>query len=161
MEIYILRHGIAEPARAGEADASRRLTPEGKEKLARILACTRKAGVKPDVLLSSPYKRAMETAAIARDVLKVEQPVIETKVLTPMEDPGRVWDEIRVYKDSPQIMLAGHEPQLSSLVCYLIGAPVGRVEMKKGAIARVDVEAAGPRPAGVLVWLLTAKLAGA
>ena len=161
MEIYILRHGIAEVAKPGQADASRKLTPEGKQKLRRILDCARQAGVQPDVLLSSPYKRAVETAELARDILRVERPIIETKVLTPMERPEKVWDEIRIYKDAPQILLAGHEPQLSSVVSYLIGAPAGRVEMKKGAIARVDVESIGIRPSGVLVWLLTAKLAGA
>ena len=161
MEIYILRHAIAEVAKPGQDDASRRLTAEGKQKLARILACARKAGVRPGVLLSSPYKRAVETAALAREELKLENPIIETDVLTPGERPEKVWDEIRLYKDAQQIMLAGHEPQLSSVVCFLIGAPGGRVEMKKGAIARVDVESIGIRPAGVLVWLLTAKLAGA
>jgi phosphohistidine phosphatase len=161
MEIYILRHGIAEPARPGQADASRRLTAEGKEKLLRILTCARKAGVAPDVLLASPYKRAIETAELAREILKVSMPIIEAKALTPMEAAERAWEEIRIHRDARQILLAGHEPQLSSLACYLIGAPGGRVEMKKGALARIDVESRGPRPSGVLVWLLTAKLAGA
>lgn len=161
MEIYILRHGIAEPARPGQADAGRRLTPEGKEKLLRILACARKAGVEPDVLLASPYKRAIETAELACEALKVSVPIIEVKALTPMEPSEQVWEEIRLYKDAKQILLAGHEPQLSSLVCYLIGAPGGRVEMKKGALARIDVDSLGAHPSGVLVWLLTAKLAGA
>lgn len=161
MEIYILRHGIAEVAKPGQADSSRRLTAEGKDKLLRILGCARKAGVRPAVVLSSPYKRAVETAALAREALRLENPVIETEVLTPMHRPESVWEEIRLYRDAEQIMVVGHEPQLSSLVCYLLGAPGGRVELKKGAIARVDVESIGLRPAGVLVWLLTAKLAGA
>ena len=161
MEIYILRHGIAEVARPGQADSARRLTAEGKQKLARILACARKAGVRPDVVLSSPYKRAKETAEVAREELKLARPIIETDVLTPMERAETVWDEIRIYKDAPQVMIVGHEPQLSSVACYLIGAPAGRVDLKKGAIARVDVESIGIRPQGVLVWLLTAKLAGA
>src|SRR5713226_1807360 len=83
MEIYILRHGIAEEGKPGQADSGRRLTPEGKEKLAKILACARKAGVQPDVMLSSPYKRAMETAELARQHLKLDKPIIETEVLTP------------------------------------------------------------------------------
>src|SRR5262249_34883751 len=135
-------------------------TAEGKQKLARILACARKAGGHPDVILSSPYKRAMETAEMAREELRVERPVVKTEVLIPMERGGRGWGEIRAYKDAAQIMVAGHDPQFSNLVAWLIGAPAGRVEMKKGAIARVDVESIGIRPQGALVWLLTAKLAG-
>jgi phosphohistidine phosphatase len=160
MQIYILRHGIAEEAKAGQADSERRLTPEGKEKLRRTLACVRKAGVRPELILSSPYKRALETAALAQEELDVKPPIVKTDALTPMEKPEKVWDEIRLHKDAGQIVLAGHEPQLSSLVSYLIGSPGANVEMKKGAIARVDVESLGPRPNGLLVWLLTAKLAG-
>ena len=160
MEIYILRHGIAEEAKPGQGDAGRRLTADGKQKLARILACARKAGVRPGVVLSSPYKRAMETAQMACEELRVERPIVKTEVLLPMERAERVWDEIRVYKDASQLMVVGHEPQLSSVAAFLIGAPAGRIELKKGAIARVDVESIGIRPQGVLVWLLTAKLAG-
>jgi phosphohistidine phosphatase len=159
MEIYILRHGIAEEGRAGQADADRRLTPEGKDKLRRILSRARIAGVRPELILSSPYKRAMETAALAAEELEVKSPILETRALTPTERPEAVWEEIRLHKDAAQLLLAGHEPQLSALVCYLIGARAGAVELKKGAIARVDAASLGPRPDGVLIWLLTAKLA--
>jgi len=157
MEIYILRHGIAEDAPAGQPDSARRLTPEGKEKLRRILTVARQAGVRPDVLLSSPYKRAMETAEIAHQVLRLTERILPTDVLTPAYTPERVWDEIRLHRDAEQIMLAGHEPQLSSLVQFLTG---GQVEMKKGALARVDTVSLGSRPNATLIWLLTAKLAG-
>ena len=155
----MFRHGIAEEGRPGQPDSARRLTPEGKDKLRVILAGARKAGVRPEVILSSPYLRAKETAELARQELKLAGGVIETAALTPMEPPGKVWEEIRVYKDAAQLLVAGHEPQLSGLIAYLIGG--GQVDFKKGALARIDVEGLGPRPAGALVWLLTAKLAGA
>ena len=157
MEIYLLRHGIAEEARPGQADPSRRLTAEGREKLARILACARKAGVRPDVILSSPYKRAMETAAMAQEALKAGHPILETDTLTPMRPPELAWEDVRLHREAAQVMAVGHEPHMSNFAEFLTG---GRVEMKKGAIARVDVGSTGPRPDGVLVWLLTAKLAG-
>jgi phosphohistidine phosphatase len=157
MEIYILRHAIAEEAKAGQPDSDRRLTKEGREKLQRILSTARRAGVRPDVVLSSPYRRALETAEAAHQVLGLQERILQTDVLTPGYTPDRVWEEIRLHRDAAQILLVGHEPQLSSVVQFLTG---GRVEMKKGAMARVDVESAGPRAAGWLVWLLTAKLAG-
>jgi phosphohistidine phosphatase len=158
MQIYILRHGIAEDAPPGQSDSARRLTSAGKQKLRRILTVARDAGVHPGVLLSSPYKRAMETAEIAHQILGLTERIIQTDVLTPAYTPERVWDEIRLHRDAEQIMLAGHEPQLSSLLQFLTG---GRVEMKKGALARVDTESLSSRPNGTLIWLLTAKLAGA
>jgi phosphohistidine phosphatase len=158
MEIYIFRHGIAESGQPGQPDSERRLTAEGKQKLRAILACARKAGVRPDVVLSSPYARAKETAELARQELRLETAVIQKEALKPLEPPEGVWEEVRLYKDAGQLLLSGHEPQLSSFVGYLMGG--GRVDLKKGAIARVDVEGLGPHPAGALVWLLTAKLAG-
>jgi phosphohistidine phosphatase len=157
MQIYILRHGIAEDAAPGQSDSARRLTSEGKQKLRAILTVAREAKVRPDVLLSSPLTRAMETAEIAHQILKVTERILQTDVLTPSYSPERVWDEIRLHRDAEQIMLTGHEPQFSSLVQFLTG---GRVEMKKGAIARVDTESLGTRPNATLIWLLTAKLAG-
>jgi phosphohistidine phosphatase len=160
MEIYILRHGIAEDGKPGQPDPERKLTSEGKEKLRRTLACARKAGVSPDAILSSPYTRAVETAALAQDELRVAERIVETNALTPMESAERAWNEIRMHRDASQILLAGHEPQLSNLVSYLTGSPGVAVQMKKGALARIDVASLGPEPRGVLVWLLTAKLAG-
>jgi phosphohistidine phosphatase len=159
MEIYILRHGIAEEGAPGHPDSERRLTPEGKEKLRTILACARKAGVKPAVVLSSPYVRAKETAEIARQELKLSGTIHETNALTPMEHPEKVWTEVRAHQDAAQLLVVGHEPLLSGLIAYLIGG--GAIDLKKGALARVDVASLGPHPHGALIWLLTAKLAGA
>ena len=159
MEIYVLRHGIAEDGAPGHPDSERRLTAEGKEKLRTILACARKAGVRPAVVLSSPYVRAKETAEIARQELKLAGAIHETSALTPMERPEKIWTEIRVHKDAAQVLVVGHEPLLSGLISCLIGG--GAIDFKKGALARVDVASLGPHPHGALIWLLTAKLAGA
>ena len=159
MEIYVLRHGIAEEGAAGHPDSERRLTPEGKDKLRTILAGARKAGVKPAVVLSSPYVRAKETAEIARQELKLSGAIQETSALTPMEHAEKVWTEVRAHQDAAQLLVVGHEPLLSALIAYLIGG--GAIDLKKGALARVDVASLGPRPQGALIWLLTAKLAGA
>ena len=160
MEIYILRHGIAEEGAPGRPDSERRLTSEGKDKLRATLACARQAGVKPGVVLSSPYVRTRETAEVARQELKLRDvTIIESSTLTPMEDAEQAWSEIRVHKDTAQLLVVGHEPHLSSLISFLIGG--GAIDFKKGALARVDVDSLGPRPSGALVWLLTAKLAGA
>jgi phosphohistidine phosphatase len=150
MQIYILRHGVAEDAAPGQSDAGRRLTDKGKSKLRTILARAREGGVSPDVILTSPLVRARETAVIAKEELGFEGELIE------------VWEEIRSdYKDAAQILLVGHDPLFSDFVCFLTGAPAGRITMKKGAIALVEVEGPAPAPRGTLIWLLTAKTAGA
>ncbi|MBV8904023.1 MAG: histidine phosphatase family protein, partial [Acidobacteriia bacterium] len=78
MELYLLRHGIAENGRPGLKDADRALTAEGKDKLKRVLVRARGAGVEPGVILSSPYRRALETAQIAAESLGYRGKIVQT-----------------------------------------------------------------------------------
>jgi phosphohistidine phosphatase len=161
MEIYVLRHGIAENTAPSGRDADRRLTSEGKRKLRQVLDLARQAGVRPDLVLTSPYVRAVETAAIAREVLGANGEPLRTDALLPPAEPHGVWEEIRVHREAKSLLLAGHEPQLSQLVGYLLDAPSLSLDMKKGALVRLDIDGFGARPKGVLRWMLVPKLASA
>jgi phosphohistidine phosphatase len=152
MQIYLLRHGIAEEARAGQKDADRALTPEGKEKLRRVL---QHAGVNLGLILSSPYRRALETAGIAAEVLEYKGKIVQTEALIPEASPYAVWEEIRSRSAEPSVLLASHEPLMSSTVALLLGAPSLMVEMKKAALVRVDCDRLGRDPKCVLKWMLT------
>jgi phosphohistidine phosphatase len=158
MEIYLLRHGIAEDARPGVSDAERALTPEGREKLRRVLKRARAAGASPGVILSSPLKRAIETAEIAAAVLGYKGAIVKTQSLVPESSPYDAWEEIRSRKDEPAILLASHEPLMSSMVAFLLGAPSLGVEMKKAALARLDTDRFSSHPRATLKWLLTPAL---
>src|SRR4051812_32461724 len=71
MELYVLRHGIAlSAAEAGVyQDAERPLSDEGREKMKRIASAMARVGAEVDVVLSSPYLRARDTATIAHDAM--------------------------------------------------------------------------------------------
>ena len=159
MQIYLLRHGIAEEGTAGTPDAERALTPEGKKKLKEVLQLADRAGVKPSLILSSPYRRAAETADLAASVLGCPAKPVHLEALEPMGIPEAVWDEIRTHKSEPVLLLASHEPLMGRLLAYLLAAPELQTDFKKGSLARVDVESFGARPRGILKWLVTAKLA--
>jgi phosphohistidine phosphatase len=148
MEIYLLRHGIAED---GYPDAQRALTQEGKEKLRKVL---KRSGAKPSLILSSPYKRAMETAQVAVETLGYEGEIERADALTPDGSASEVWEEIRAHKNETAILLASHEPLMSSTVAYFLGSPGVHVDMKKAALVRIDVDRFGPHPLGVLKWML-------
>jgi phosphohistidine phosphatase len=159
MQIYLLRHGVAEVGKAGSPDSDRALTPDGKRKLREVLQMARLAGVKPGLILTSPYRRAVETAEIAARVLGVRQSILHTKALVPSASVMDVWDEIRAHRSEEQILLAGHEPLFGQLFAYLLAAPALQVDFKKGAIARIDMEQFNAQPRGVLRWFLPPKLA--
>ena len=152
MQIYLLRHGIAENT---SPDSERALTAEGREKLRRVLARACSADVAPSLILSSPYRRAMETAEIAVELLNYQGKVVKTRALVPDASPFDAWEEIRKRPEEPVILLASHEPLMSSLAAFLLGSPALVVDMKKAALVRVDCERIGPEPKGVLKWMLT------
>jgi phosphohistidine phosphatase len=159
MQVYLLRHGIAEDGHAGLPDADRALTTDGRKKLRQVLQTAAKAGVEPTLILSSPLKRALQTAEIARRMLGYKGEVVQTKSLVPGGNVEQVWDEIRTHRDQESLLLTGHNPLFGHLAGYLLGHADLKMEFKKGALLRVDVESFAAEPRGVLRWCLTAKLA--
>ena len=159
MQVYILRHGIAEAAADGAKDAERALVPQGKLKLKTVLRIARAAGVSPTIIASSPYRRALETARIAAKVFEHKDQVMELASLSPGRQPEEVWDDIRELGAEQRIMLAGHEPQLGYLTGFLLAAPSLLIDLKKGSLVRIDMDRLGAAPRGVLRWCLTPKLA--
>jgi phosphohistidine phosphatase len=160
MLIHILRHGIAEQAAGGMKDADRALTEDGAKKLRAVLRLARKAGVSPAVILTSPYRRALQTAELAAQLLEHEGEVIRTKALAPGSRPEDVWEEIRLHRQAGEVLVSGHEPLLGQALSYILGAPSLQVDFKKGAIACVQVDHFNARPRGVLRWMITPRLAG-
>ena len=160
MEIYLLRHGIAEDAAPGKPDSERALTSAGREKLRRVLIRARAAKVKPDLILSSPYRRALQTAEVAAEALGYGDPIVQTATLVPEADPHDTWGEIRVHKSENSLLLASHEPLMSSLLAYLLATPTLAVDFKKAGLVRLDCDRFGPEPHGTFKWMLTPATAG-
>ena len=159
MTVYLLRHGIAENTASSGRDEDRELTGEGREKLSALLQRAAKSGVKPDMILTSPYKRAAQTAKLASKALEGPEPV-ETDVLVPHSAPRSVWNEIRAHADARELLLAGHEPLFSHTVSYLLDAPTLKVDFKKGALVAIDFDSLRGEPRGTLRWMLLPRLCG-
>lgn len=157
MQVYLLRHGIAEEG-AELDDASRALTPEGRKKLQQVLRALAKAEVAPSLIVSSPLKRAVQTAAMAKSLLHYNGAVLQSAALAPNATPEQVWKELRLHHEKPAVLLVGHNPLFSDLARYLLDSPHLRLDFKKGAMMRVDIERVSTPPAGILRWYITAKL---
>ncbi|HZL57222.1 MAG TPA: phosphohistidine phosphatase SixA [Bryobacteraceae bacterium] len=158
MELYLFRHGIAEDGEPGSPDSSRELTDEGRRKAADVMKLARKTGVRPSLILTSPYIRARQTARIAAEELEFDGQVMPLDSLVPHSSPENVWTDIRDYADHDALLLAGHEPLLSRLVAHLLNAPSLRVEMKKAALVRIDIETMRGQPHGILRWMIVPKM---
>jgi phosphohistidine phosphatase len=159
VELYLLRHGIAEDRSPSGRDPDRRLTEEGREKLHRVLKRAAAAGVEPSLIISSPYTRAVETAEVAASELKYKGEILRAATLVPDSSPPSVWGEIREHREESSILLAGHEPLFSATVAWLLGSSHEMVEFRKAGLVRIDIHGFGAVPRGILQWMLTPKIA--
>lgn len=157
MELYILRHGIAvERGTPGyKKDSDRPLTPEGEEKMRQIADAMRGMDLKFDVILSSPYTRAEQTANIVAGELDEE--VSYSDYLVPGSNALELIGEIN--DERPQrVLLVGHEPDLSSLISVLItGGSDAGIELKKGGLCKLTTDKLVFGRCAALNWLLTPK----
>jgi phosphohistidine phosphatase len=135
------------------------LTGEGREKLREVLRVAAAAGVAPTVMMSSPLARAVETAEIAAKALNFDGSILQTRSLEPGAAPEETWQELRIHDHQDELLLAGHQPHVSEFAAFLLGVPDLQIEFRKGAMMRIRVDGSGPRPRGVLEWMLTARLA--
>ena len=160
MQLYLLRHAHAHPGSATGRDQDRELSPQGIAQLERTLALARGAGVRPSLILSSPYARAVQTARIASQALNYSGEILRSEFFTPDSSPFRAWEEIRVHEDEHAILIAAHEPLLSSMVAWFANSTRVMIRFVPAAMVRIDFEAAGAHPVGVMQWMITPELAG-
>ena len=151
MDLYLLRHGDAQPP-AGEApDSARQLTEVGRAKMREEAKGMKRLGLSPEVILTSPYARARETAEIVACALEVAAPIASPELACGCS-LGDLSEALRSYASCASVMVVGHEPDLSTIICQLISG--ASVKMEKGGLARVTLAEAVPG-AGTLRWLLT------
>jgi phosphohistidine phosphatase len=152
MEIYIVRHAIAEAVAADGSDESRSLTEEGKKKMKEAAAGFERLERRPQHIFSSPLVRARQTAEILAVSLKLR--VEELKELTPAHAPKEVCEKLRQMKKLESVMLVGHEPNCSELASYLlVGAGGLNLEFKKGGICLIETPNAEPGSGDLILHL--------
>jgi phosphohistidine phosphatase len=158
VDVYILRHGKAEGAGPGTADADRRLTEKGRDEITSAGRWIASQGIRFDVIAASPLVRAQETAAIIADALGQGDCLVTWKVLAPGGDPDTVCNVISGHMDARAILLVGHEPLLSALISRIIsGEENALIGLSKGSLAKIRDFRISMCPSGELRWLLTAK----
>ena len=156
--LFILRHGEA-GARMTDAakDSDRALTANGRTEMQKIGKSLKESGLRARKIVTSPARRARETAKIIAHTLKI--PLLEVwEDLKPDGDRESLYRKLARIETSSSIVVVGHEPYLTSMIGEIIGAPDARLVLKKGGVAKVRVASFSPRISGELRWLLTPKL---
>lgn len=152
MELYLVRHAIAEEALPGQPDDTRPLSAEGVKRFREVVKGLKRLGIRFDRLYHSPKLRAVQTANLLGDVLKGESEV--TPYLA--EPPST---KLLKTLQGERVALVGHEPWTGQLCALLLlGDPdsAGAFEFKKGGVARLGGD---PKPGGMkLLALLNPRI---
>jgi phosphohistidine phosphatase len=161
MNLYILRHAIAAPHGSAGNDHDRPLTPEGIRKMRSIAKAMREElGLAFDLILSSPFLRAKQTAEIVAKEFNAKRALKYSDHLTPNGSAKELIHTLRSQHASAEnVVLVGHEPYLSQLISTLAGGtPDFAVNLKKAGLAKLTVESLRHGRCAQLDWLLTPRL---
>jgi len=161
LRLLFVRHAIAEDretyTRTHKDDAARPLTPEGRQKMERAAIGLHALVPELDLLASSPFKRAYDTAEIiasAYEGLKVER----VPELAPSAGLDRFLEWLDGQRSRGTVAVVGHEPDLSRSICALLAGTNGPfLELRKGAACLLEVSGPVSRGTGTLDWLLGPK----
>lgn len=161
MNLYILRHGIAadRDAQLYPDDSKRPLTKEGIQKMRQEAKGIKAFGAAFDLILTSPYPRARQTAEIVAKAYRASGKIKTSKSLAPDGSYRALVNEIKAkYSKKEAILLAGHEPYLSGLISKLcVGDASLEVDLKKGGLALLKADPLFFGACAELSWLLTPK----
>ena len=121
MQLYLLRHADADTV--APSDDERFLSEKGMVQAQRVARFCEAHEITPTVVFTSPLRRAHQTAAVVAEKLHAELRTV--RWLACGAKAAATMQQVYEYRDTAEIMLVGHEPDLSLLAAYLIGAPAG------------------------------------
>ena len=154
-----MRHGEAGKKLAtGNRDFERSLTVAGQKEVAHIAKSLKDMGIKFDFILTSPLKRAHQTAAIVSKIFKNEKKMKDWDELKPEGNRPELYRKLTQFKLQSSVLIVGHEPYLSDMISEIIFDGKGKhVVLKKAGLAKIGIISASPKLHGELKWLLTPR----
>lgn len=155
MRLYLLRHADAAPYAA--SDRERELTPKGDEQARVVGEFCRRQAIRPELILTSPFRRTVQTAALVAAALGDGQPR-EAAFLASGMEPETALVELRAYERLASVMLVGHQPDLGMLAASLLGLKAdGNLPVSKASLACIELDHVTPG-GGSLAFFLPARM---
>jgi len=160
-----LRHGYAgnrlsDPMK----DIKRELTISGKKEVVEIAKSLKKLGVKFNVIFSSPFTRAFQTAQIIAEEYKLTEQIEQSEELKPDGSKGSLYNKLSKLSIDSVILIVGHEPYLSGMINDIISNDNynknhnNNIILKKAGLSRIKITSTVPKFKGELRWLLTPRI---
>ena len=158
MNLYLMRHAIAEKRDSSQYpdDSQRPLSIPGRRKMTKIADGLKELGLGFDLILSSPYLRARETAEIMAKRFGLKNHLVFTDHLSPLGHADQLIAEILEQRMVEHLLLVGHEPNMSSLASMLLaGNGSVQITMKKGGLCCLSTADLRYAQCAALEYLLT------
>ncbi|WP_447972177.1 SixA phosphatase family protein [Nitrospira sp. Kam-Ns4a] len=154
MDCLLFRHGIAvERDEWDGEDATRPLTSKGVGKVREAAAGLRALDAVPSVLLVSPLIRAVETARLIREVLRLKPEVKVCDELRPEAPPDKLLGLLASFPETACVLCVGHEPHLGEVAGFMLfsqAAPA--LSLKKAGACCIRFEGSPKAGKGTLAW---------
>ncbi len=163
MRLYVVRHALA--GHFGDPrwpdDSQRPLTDEGRSRFACLAAKLVEEGLRPQMVLTSPYVRCVQTAELLVEALERTPSLMALDALMPGSDAEAALTVTRQFT-SDEIAWVGHAPDVSHLVAWLVSDPTQSPQkFSKGSVAAIRFPGGHLTPGGgELEWHKTCKSLG-
>lgn len=156
MNVFLMRHGDAEPASDGKNDKDRHLTPEGEKSIVETLPGIRKLCGRLDYILTSPAMRALQTAAILAEDFKCLEFIEAAEALAVSGGEDKVAGALNKLIGKDNILVVGHMPHLSDLARYLTAeGSDAEIDIKKGGMVKIYIAGFPGRGEGAIRWIMS------
>ncbi len=151
-----MRHGRAEE-KGTKPDEERRLTKDGALAVQNVLEFAELLGMKPNLILTSPYERARETARLATEAFNAV--VSREATLEPGHTPYELYGALSgSLLSKKNILLVFHQPMIGQVLSDLIGCEAANFSLSPGSIACVKIEGSPSKGSGTLLWLIPSSI---
>ena len=161
MRLYIIRH--AEAGQHDESrwpdDSQRPVTKEGLKRFERLARMLIDAGMRSQLIATSPYVRCRQTAEALSEVFGGKVQYVERTELEPSSDLDSLirWSNEQHVDEMSWI---GHAPDVEHMIAALIGSAGAGIHCSKGSVAQIDFEGKILRAHGELQSLVSPKILG-
>lgn len=134
MNLYIARHAHAEN---GVPDSERKLSQRGRDYLSEQIQYWKTKIEQIDIILTSPYKRALETAEIIHKRFNVKHELIMDLSLQPIMNIPDVINTLSSFSVN-NILIVGHMPDVADLTSLLLSSNNIELAFNPGTIAAIE-----------------------
>lgn len=164
MDLFILRHGEAGKISNSEDDFARSLTADGTTDVTHVAEWLKNLDVRFDVIITSPLKRAHQTASIVAKIFNIENKLTEWDELRPETNRIELYRKLssKKFDEESAVLLVGHEPYLSALISEITSVTddvSSRIVLKKAGLAKMRITSRSAQIIhGELEWLVTPRV---